>query len=147
MQTKDIRNAMLTSLSLGLRQAKERLEQVEAERAELEHLIKEFEALPAVFKQEVFDQVENSAITIRDVIRDTLQKSDEPVRIAALADEVRARNIPTTAKNLDRSIEATLAHMRKEEPITKVGVGLWQWNNIPTWDNSRKLSPNVQASA
>lgn len=130
MELQRIRHEFSTSYSSALTEAKRRLGRLEKELAELRVYIEALEALPPILTQGGERRFAEPK-TIRSVAIQMLKEAGTPVHVRDIAMEIRRRNIPTEAENLEKSVDATLIQLKDREPIVRVGAMTWLWRGSP----------------
>lgn len=114
------------SMQENLANAKARLKAIEVERDALTTFI---EGSEKVLSLPVSSLQGSPATSIRDAIRNMLKEANgKVVNSSDITRRITEMNVPTTAKNLARSVDTTLSQMaRSGEPLEKVAPKVWRW--------------------
>ena len=130
MELERIRNEFSTSYSSALSEARRRLVRLERELEGLRRYIEALESLPTILTQGG-EKRKTEPKTIRSVAIEMLREAGAPVHVRDIVAEIRRRNIPTEAENLEKSVDATLIQLREREPLMRVGTMTWLWKGAP----------------
>ena len=118
--------SLLVSANSRLELVNRELEMLQAEHEALADFIQGTQSLLEFLKK---DAQEESPITIRDALREILQQAQgQPMTSVDIAERISRMNVPTKARDLKKSVDATLHQMMTGgEPIERVAPRTWCW--------------------
>ena len=92
---------------------------------------------------------EESTLTIRDAIREILQQTQgQPMTSVDIAERISRMNVPTKARDLTKSVDATLLQMMNGgEAIERVAPRTWCWKELSEVDDEEAQIDFTLASA